>query len=647
MFLRKYCLVFAFLLMPFVSALAQKTVQIDSLQKALKGMPDDTAKAKVMQALSDRYNSVDPNGGLKWAEQAQKLADKIGWDKGMANALLRAGNSHQLLSNFDAAAKAYQQALSIFEKMNDRKGVGILKNSLGKLDLVQGHYPHALGHSMEGLKIGEQINDENLMAQASSNIAGIYFRQGKHKEALEYYGRTLVLFEKLGDKKGIGMVLSNIGAINFASEKFDSALVYLKRALEINEAQGARDVAGMNIANIAGIYLAQKKYNESLPYSYRSLRINKQMGDANNFGIDQLNIGLTYYKAAIDEEYVIVPDSLMPQNKDIALRMGIKYMEDAKSNIIAVKGDINALKEIYGSLADAYEKTGDAQSALSNYRNYQLFQDSIFSIDQRLKIADLQTARANIEKQQQVKINRLQKVKSRNETIAWISGVALLLVVTFFVAKERRKSDKLLLNILPEEVAKELKKTGTTTAQHYNEVTVLFTDFVNFTSVGERLSPQALVDELHACFKAFDGIMSKYKIEKIKTVGDAYLAVAGLPVPDRHHANNVVKASLEILEFIKQRRAQLGDNTFEIRIGVNSGSVVAGIVGVKKFAYDIWGDTVNTAARMEQNSEPGKINISQATYEMVKNEFSCTYRGEIEVKNKGGLAMYFIDTANS
>ena len=540
---------------------------------------------------------------------------------------MKVGTSHQSLSNFDAAGKAYQQALGIFEKTNDHKGLGISRNCLGKLDLVQGHYPQALKNSMEGLKIGEQIKDEEIMAQASSNIAGIYFRQGKHKEALEYYDRTLVLYEKRGNKKGIGLVLSNIGAINFATGKLDTALSYLKRALQINEEQGARDVAGMNIANIAGIYLAQNKYNASLPYSYKSLRINKEMGDANNIGIDQLNIGLTYYKAAADDEYTIVPDSLMPLTKGLALRMGIKYMEEAKDNIIAVKGDINALKEIYGSLASAYEKIGDAQSALSYYRNYQLYQDSIFSIDQRLKIADLQTERANIEKQKQVKLNKVTLAKKRNEQIFFSIGIILLVITVIFIARERRKSDKLLLNILPEEVARELKKTGTTTAQHYNEVTVLFTDFVNFTSVGERLSPQALVDELHTCFKAFDGIMSKYKIEKIKTVGDAYLAVAGLPVPDEHHAVNVVKASLEILDFIKQRRAQLGDNTFEIRIGVNSGSVVAGIVGVKKFAYDIWGDTVNIAARMEQNSEAGKINISQASYDLVKDKFSCTYRG--------------------
>ena len=207
---------------------------------------------------------------------------------------------------------------------------------------------------------------------------------------------------------------------------------------------------------------------------------------------------------------------------------------------------------------------------------------------------------------------------------------------------EKKKSDDLLRNILPEEIAEELKEKGSSDARYFDHVSVLFTDFVAFTKAGERMTPQELVNELHACFKAFDGICSKYNIEKIKTIGDAYLAVCGLPVADEEHAENMVRAAQEILQFMIARKQELGDKTFEIRIGIHSGAVVAGIVGVKKFAYDIWGDTVNTAARMEQNSEAGKINISETTYEMVKDKFECSYRGQITAKNKGELKMYFV-----
>ncbi len=209
---------------------------------------------------------------------------------------------------------------------------------------------------------------------------------------------------------------------------------------------------------------------------------------------------------------------------------------------------------------------------------------------------------------------------------------------------EKKKSDDLLLNILPEEIAEELKEKGRSAARLFNDVTVLFTDFVDFTKAAETRPPQELVDELDVCFKAFDDIISKYGCEKIKTIGDAYLAVSGLPVADAAHAEKIALCALEIIQFMSERKRQ-GANTFDVRIGIHSGSVVAGIVGVKKFAYDIWGDTVNTAARMEQNSAPGKINCSQTTFSLIKDKFNCTYRGEITAKNKGELSMYFIEGA--
>jgi class 3 adenylate cyclase len=206
---------------------------------------------------------------------------------------------------------------------------------------------------------------------------------------------------------------------------------------------------------------------------------------------------------------------------------------------------------------------------------------------------------------------------------------------------EKKKSDDLLLNILPEEVANELKAKGSTEAKQFDEVSVIFTDFVNFTGTSAALSPHVLVAELNECFSAFDAIMEKYGIEKIKTIGDAYMAVCGLPKQNELHAQNAVQAAIEMNDFMAQRKKN--ENTFDIRIGVNSGAVVAGIVGVKKFQYDIWGDTVNTASRMESSGAIGKVNISGTTYELVKDKFTCTYRGKISAKGKGEIDMYFVE----
>jgi ligand-binding sensor domain-containing protein/class 3 adenylate cyclase len=218
------------------------------------------------------------------------------------------------------------------------------------------------------------------------------------------------------------------------------------------------------------------------------------------------------------------------------------------------------------------------------------------------------------------------------------------------VEKLYNRSEDLLLNILPSEVAEELKAKGSAEAKMIDEVTVLFTDFKGFTQLSEKLTPKALVAEINECFSAFDHIMEKYGVEKIKTIGDSYMAAGGLPTANKTHPEDVVNAALEIQQYMAAHKANkeaAGELYFEIRIGIHSGPVVAGIVGVKKFQYDIWGDTVNTASRMESSGEVGKVNISGTTYELVKDKFTCEYRGEIEAKHKGMMGMYFVSAEAS
>ena len=214
------------------------------------------------------------------------------------------------------------------------------------------------------------------------------------------------------------------------------------------------------------------------------------------------------------------------------------------------------------------------------------------------------------------------------------------------LVKQKEKSDELLLNILPSEVANELKEKGYTTAKSFDEVTVLFSDIKGFTNVAEKLTAQELVQEINTYFSAFDNIMLKYGLEKIKTIGDAYVAAGGLPEKNSATAQNVIEAAIAMqkqVEELKQERVSASKPYFELRIGIHTGPVVAGVVGIKKFQYDIWGDTVNLAARMEQSGVPGKINISQQTYELVKEQFNCVHRGKIEAKNKGNIDMYFVE----
>jgi histidine kinase len=214
------------------------------------------------------------------------------------------------------------------------------------------------------------------------------------------------------------------------------------------------------------------------------------------------------------------------------------------------------------------------------------------------------------------------------------------------LAGEKKKTDELLLNILPAEIAEELKEKGHASAKFYEQATILFCDFRNFTQMAENTQPATLVKLIDLYFSQFDGLMQEYGVEKIKTVGDAYIAAGGLPDPEKGRPEAVVRVALEMARLAGRIRAeheQQGLPFFELRIGIHTGPVIAGVVGVRKFAYDIWGDTVNTAARMEENSKPGKVNISGATYQLVSDIFTCTYRGKVAAKHKGEIDMYFVE----
>ncbi len=210
---------------------------------------------------------------------------------------------------------------------------------------------------------------------------------------------------------------------------------------------------------------------------------------------------------------------------------------------------------------------------------------------------------------------------------------------------QKVRIEDLLLNILPKEISEELKEKGKATARRHEEVSVLFTDMKGFTKAAEKMTPEELVNELDECFIHFDEIVGRYGIEKIKTIGDSYMCAAGVPTRDAHHAYKCALAALEVRDLMEEQRQQReaqGKDPWILRIGVHTGPVVAGVVGRRKFAYDIWGDTVNTASRMESSGEPGEVNISGTTYALVKDRFECEHRGQVEAKNKGAIDMYFV-----
>ncbi len=220
-----------------------------------------------------------------------------------------------------------------------------------------------------------------------------------------------------------------------------------------------------------------------------------------------------------------------------------------------------------------------------------------------------------------------------------------IVIRTSELQKEKGKSEELLLNILPKRTAEELKKSGKAETRTHDFASVLFTDFKGFTFLAEKLSPKDLVNEIDHCFSKFDDIVGKYNVEKIKTIGDSYMCAAGVPEEDLNNPILITLAALDMANFMDEYGKDRAKNKlpyFDLRIGIHTGALISGVVGKKKFAYDIWGDTVNTASRLESSGEVGLVNVSEVTYKAIKEYFDCEFRGEVEAKNKGKIAMYFV-----
>ncbi len=241
-------------------------------------------------------------------------------------------------------------------------------------------------------------------------------------------------------------------------------------------------------------------------------------------------------------------------------------------------------------------------------------------------------------------LERMLDVRSNFLFVQFLTGI-LVVVLTRNLNQERTKSDSLLLNILPASIAEELKTNDTVSPRHYECASVLFTDFVGFTQIAEGMTPEELIAELDACFSRFDAIARKHKLEKIKTIGDSYMAAGGVPAANPTHAVDSVVAALEIQHFmmeLAEKKKRLSQPCWQLRLGIHTGPLVAGVIGREKFAYDVWGDTVNTASRLESSGVAGRINLSGATNEKVKDFFDCEYRGKISAKHKGEIDMYFV-----
>jgi class 3 adenylate cyclase len=680
----------------FIIPAVGQSHSVDSLERLLLTAPPDTHRVSILYELAWEIldNETDKAEQKLW--EAVALAQKLGFKAGEANAWNGLGNVEEIRGNTPKAITYYEQTLQLRTALGDEAGVARVNSNIGKAYATIGDLEKALLYQRQNLFICEKLKDTKGIARAHLAIGNIMEEMGFYPEAYEQVNQYRQYVEDTDDIEGKARAYTLLGHIRFELEMLDEARNYYEKALKVRETLKDKVYLADAYSDLANVLdeLDTTHTAMAIPYYMKALAIRTELDDQegiadiyNNLGdaykhLKKYELGLNYLNKALKIQLEInnQPGLMETYNTfgDILYGLGEvrkalayveKYFNIAKA-IHDEKFEQKGYKDfakIYAALGD-YKKAFDFRVLYDNLRYKRLDESRTKDFERKDVVFSEGRKQREIEqKQHQLELQTAKIARANIIGIALIGGalaLAILVALLFnrsrirakanrelaakniTIEKERARADNLLKNILPEKTAEELKLHNTVQPVRYESVSVLFSDFKGFTTIAELVSPEDLIRELDECFKMFDEIAATYRIEKIKTIGDSYMCAAGLPEVNETHAVDMVRAAIEMqrrLHQLMQQKQALGKPAFEMRIGINSGPVVAGIVGSHKFAYDIWGDTVNTAARLEQGGVVNKINISEATYQLVKHRFECTYRGKMAAKNKGDIDMYFVE----
>jgi class 3 adenylate cyclase len=453
------------------------------------------------------------------------------------------------------------------------------------------------------------------------------------------------------DKKLRFLILNNIALSHFYQS--DTAVATSLFRQVYNEARNEHDVTEMqgSLMNLGSLKGAIGDLDSAYYFFNHASELAKNNHNLDDYLVLEINL------ATLDQKFGRYKQAHEKLDAALIIADSIKRLE--------------RIAEIHKARSDIFAQTGDYKKAFEELQKYMEINNQVLNEDRIKAVNDMMEKYESEKKARQIQKLEVENLdaalknervtKTRNKYIYIGSGILIVALGLWWrlnyvhksraaIRHEKEISEGLLLNILPASVAEELKIKGHADAQQFPMATILFSDFKSFTTISGNMSAEDLVKELNVCFKEFDDIMTLHGLEKIKTIGDAYMAAAAVPATNAATALEVVLAGLEMQKFIKARKQDRDHQNleaFEMRVGIHSGPVVAGIVGVKKFQYDVWGDTVNIANRMETNCEVGQVNISETTYQLLqdKSNLRFTPRGMIHAKGKGEMPMYYVESA--
>ncbi|MCF8259098.1 MAG: tetratricopeptide repeat protein, partial [Flavobacteriales bacterium] len=521
---------------------------LDSLSDLLSRSHSDSNKVELLLQLGNEYRSVNLDKCLEYGEKAAGLSQEIGFRQGHAQALKLIGLVHYFRGNLADALIQWQEAETSYRAADDTIGLANILSNMGAIYFNQSQYSKAIDLYLKSLSLAEITKDTMRIGTVLQNIGAVHLEKHDHDLALQAYQKVIPLFKAIGYDEGIGLAYLNIGEVHRARGDLENAISNLKLARGYLTATPYYTTL---LRTIGEALVSSSEFKEGMAYLDSAYQVASASGDQFEL-IRSINAMATAHEVNGDDV------------------QALSHYERAKSMLMDAESENYELQISAMGLVRLYAKKNDFQRAFENQQLLQSINDSIYNLESDKKIDQLlfnfelekkEGKIALLVKDQEIQTIELDRQKGiRN---GFVGGFVLVLLFAgvFFaqrnrISREKQRSEELLLNILPEEVAEELKAKGSAEAVQIDHATVLFTDFKGFTAMSEQLSPKELVKDLHECFSAFDHICEKHGIEKIKTIGDAYMAPGGLPTPNSTHAPDVVKAALEMAQVVEEGKAK-------------------------------------------------------------------------------------------
>ncbi len=559
----------------------------------------------------DAFNEAMASGSFHTAKQIGLLLiqdDEFKSDSLKYTKILQLlGNASFILSEFPQAISYYNQSIEISKSIQDSDGVAACLGNLGLVSHTLSGYTEALKYLEQAIALNEINGNKKYLAFNLGNVGLVFSSLLDKEKALEYYNRAMLINDEIQNIEGLASNHGNIGLLYQDDSRYDEALACFEKALFLYQKIDNKKAVATSFGNIGNTYFNKDEIDKALSYHEKAIAIYREIQN----------------KDGLAHSYGAIGNILIKQNEyDEALKF-TRQCHDIANEI----GDQESIMNALFSISKIHELKNDYELALRNYQKYTELKDRIQS-DETKKQAYLFDQRHRIEEEE--KSRQLQYVRMEEQ-------------------------EKLLHSILPVNIAERILKQEQLIADYYPSVSVLFLDIVGFTNLSSNISPQLLVHILDTIFSKTDEIIELHGLEKIKTIGDGYLAVGNLTSSLEYHQEYTAKAALDIMDSLHNLEIVLPDSIdlkeidyiprIQVRIGIHSGEVVAGIVGKNKFIFDLWGDAVNIASRMESNSESGKIQVSEVFAASLSNSpaFSLKPRGSISIKGKGEMNTWWLE----